>query len=455
MVLGAVHAGVLAACIVLFVPMGMAGWHLSRNRMLFFSATLFITLAVGVHLMPYFPSLEDIVSSFTLNSPTKLPFPCLSVVNEIDWEEEDTADRNISYSGKIGPTEVNSFPQIGAIGDVLPGKLREVGDKSSPQKRTILSNSSEEIGAIVDNSSPQIGPPRDGSLGAIGAAGANSLTHVGSTVNSAAKIGPIGATYGRTWHWNYQAVSSGCRFQKLIRADALDLLNGSWIVVAGDSEARFVVLSLLELVLGSAEPVREKLFKLHSDYEFVLQERGLKVDFRWAPFAVNLTRVLGDLKRGGINPDVLVMGTGLWHMLYVTNASHYGEGLGRVKNSVMSLLPLSLTDEFGIDAGSTGHAPYMFWMGLPTLVNSMLNTEAKRLRMTREMCASYSEELERSNLLQPAGGPFVLLDMGALSEGCGPSCTDDGMHYRGIVYEAAVQIMLNALLIESRQQPAG
>nr|CAD1844660.1 unnamed protein product [Ananas comosus var. bracteatus] len=53
----AAQLGVLAACVVLFVPMGMAGWHLSRNKMLFFSGALFITLAVGVHLTPYFPSI--------------------------------------------------------------------------------------------------------------------------------------------------------------------------------------------------------------------------------------------------------------------------------------------------------------------------------------------------------------------------------------------------------------
>jgi hypothetical protein len=33
---------------VLFVPMGLAGWHLSRNKVLFSSGALFISLAVGV-----------------------------------------------------------------------------------------------------------------------------------------------------------------------------------------------------------------------------------------------------------------------------------------------------------------------------------------------------------------------------------------------------------------------
>ena len=41
------QAGVVAACVVLFVPMGLAGWHLSRNKVLFFAGALFISLAVG------------------------------------------------------------------------------------------------------------------------------------------------------------------------------------------------------------------------------------------------------------------------------------------------------------------------------------------------------------------------------------------------------------------------
>ena len=48
MVSAAAQAGVVAACVVLFVPMGLAGWHLSRNKVLFFSGALFISLAVGV-----------------------------------------------------------------------------------------------------------------------------------------------------------------------------------------------------------------------------------------------------------------------------------------------------------------------------------------------------------------------------------------------------------------------
>ncbi|CAN0906652.1 hypothetical protein LINGRAHAP2_LOCUS24379 [Linum grandiflorum] len=69
------------------------------------------------------------------------------------------------------------------------------------------------------------------------------------------------------------------------------LLNGSWIIVAGDSQWRLVVQSFWSLVLDSEkmELIKEKLFRRHSDYAIVVEEIGMKLDFVWAPYVVNLT----------------------------------------------------------------------------------------------------------------------------------------------------------------------
>ncbi|KAH0910645.1 hypothetical protein HID58_033966 [Brassica napus] len=56
-----------------------------------------------------------------------------------------------------------------------------------------------------------------------------------------------------------------------------------WVVVAGDSQARFVALSLLGLVLGSGSEamssVKSELFKRRSDYNLMVKEIGMKPDF--------------------------------------------------------------------------------------------------------------------------------------------------------------------------------
>ena len=360
--LGAIQLGVMAACVVLLVPMGMAGWHLSRNKMLFFSGALFITLAVGVHLTPYFPSISDFASSFVVFDFHR--HSCLSLLHEVVWEYPPPP-----------PDRINS--------------------------------------------------------------------------SSASSDGP--------WRWSSSRNVVSCDFRRLSPPDTSDLLNGSWVVVAGDSQARLVALALLQLVLGQDSDripsVKSDLFKRHSDYQIVVDPIGFKLDFIWAPYVSNLTHLLHGFQRNRTYPDVLVMGSGLWHMLHFTNASDYTLHLHSLRNSVVSLLPIS--PELGNEGPVTGsvsvRSPHLFWIGMPTLINSMLNTEEKREKMTDTMRVAYEEALRRSKVLRQSGGPILLLDMESLTWNCGVKCTDDGMHYDGAVYEAAVHIMLNALLIESDQ----
>lgn len=360
--LGAVQFGVLAACIVLFVPMGMAGWHLSRNKMLFFSGALFITLAVGVHLTPYFPSFSSFISSASLPSSSTVAASvnrdsCISLLHEIEFFRRDSMSND--------------------------------------------SNTSEKSWKWLDSS--------------------NGVAN--------------------------------CEFQKLSKSDASDLLNGSWVVVAGDSEARLVVVSLLELVMGleEIERVRGDLFKRHSDYHTTVDVIGMKLDFVWAPYVSNLTDLVVDFREKRFFPDVFVMGSGLWDMLHVNNATDYGVSVRMLKDSVMPLLPV--TPEFDFeDRPVVVRSPHMFWLGMPMLINSMLNTEEKREKMTDAMCSAYAEQLYESKLMHNFGGPLFLLDIHSLSSRCGRTCTTDGMHYSEVVYEAAVHIMLNALLIESQQK---
>ncbi|XP_020180095.2 protein ALTERED XYLOGLUCAN 9 [Aegilops tauschii subsp. strangulata] len=346
MVSAAAQVGVLAACVVLFVPMGLAGWHLSRNKVLFFSGALFVSLAVGVHLSPYLPSLPHLlVSSFHPIRPaapsSSSSASCISVLHRVSWADAE---------------------------------------------------------------------PHGG---------------------------------GRAWSWP-PSLAATCGFARLTRDDASTLLNGSWVMVAGDSQARLLVLALLRLLLdpAAAAAAEPELFRRHSDYHAAVPARGISVDFIWAPFESNLTRLLReDLRLAPRTPDVLVLGSGLWHMLHVTEASQYGDALASIAdaaNSLRSPLPVP--------------PPHMFWLGLPRLVNPMLNTDAKKEHMNDTMLQAYDREVDERCILRRDGGPFRLLDVGKLTRGCEQQCTADGMHYNGVVYDAVMHIMLNALVIESQQR---
>ncbi|KAE8709302.1 expansin-A13-like [Hibiscus syriacus] len=366
--LGAVQLGAAAACLVVLIPVVMAGWHLSRNRMLLFSGVLFITLAVCVHFTPYFPSVSDFVTSVSSVVVFYHRSSCINLVNDISW---------------------NVKPSV-------------------------------------------------------------SLQRFNATHNVSSSLD----LYDKRWDWSKSPKLNACDFQKLSKSDASDLLNGSWVVVAGDSQARFFALSLLNLILGPQaqrmDSVRTDLFKRHSDYSTFIDEIGVTLDFVWAPYVVNLTNSIL-AKRN--YPDVMVMGAGLWHLLHVTNASDYDLALRVLKSSVMSLLPFS--PELGMNGPLTGSvsvkSPHLFWLGMPMLINGMLNTQEKRAKMSDAMWHAYDRALGDSRLLHQTGGPLVLLDIQSLTWNCGPRCTSDGMHYDAVIYEAAVQIMLNALLIESHQ----
>ncbi|KAK9118021.1 hypothetical protein Scep_016114 [Stephania cephalantha] len=384
---GAVQFGVLAACVVLFVPMGLAGYHLSRNKMLFFSGALFITLAVGVHLTPYFPSISSFfISSLVTSSPSSTTIIATSITStSVGLDNRKSC---ISFLHEI------SWDNVKEIRDFDEGLVAKNGN---------LSN------------------------------------------------------LGGFWDWEKSRGVIKCGFQKLGRSDASDLLNGSWIVVVGDSQARLVVVSLLELMLDRErmEAIRGDLFKRHSDYRTVIEEVGVKLDFVWAPYVSNCSDLLGELKRDGRYPDVLVVGSGLWHMLHVTSPFEYGLSLRSLRRLAMSLI--SEPSGLGTDGSVRGSlnsvpSPHMFWLGMPTLINSMLNTEEKRKKMSVVMQNAYERELHESKLLSQYGGPFLLLDVRSLCRKCGSHCTVDGMHYDGSVYQAAIHVMLNALLIESQQR---
>ncbi|KAJ4873164.1 hypothetical protein Rs2_45159 [Raphanus sativus] len=319
--LGAIHFGVLAACFVLFVPMAMAGWHLSRHK------------------------LSSSAALSSSPSPSASTSPLTSLPS---------------------PTSSPPYPPSSSTTTRL-------------QQRLEL-----ELG-----------------LG----------------------LGEI------------EKVLS-CEFQKLDKFDVSELLNGSWVVVAGDSQARFVALSLLNLVLGSGSEamgsVREELFKRHSDYSVVVKEIGMNLDFVWAPYEKDLDDLVVSYKKRSKFPDVVIMEA----------------GCGICSTSTTLLISVPVTTKGGSVSGRSMH---MFWIGMPVLINGMLNSEEKKEKMSDTVWHEYDRTLGESKILRQMGGPLILLDVQSFTWNCGPQCTLDGMHYDSAVYDAAVHVMLNALLIESHQ----
>lgn len=258
--------------------------------------------------------------------------------------------------------------------------------------------------------------------------------------------------YNWDWSWK-EKPSSKCRFQKLERLEALQLLQGTWIVVAGDSQARLLFVALLELLLPSIEDLRPQLFKRHSNFDYFLEKENMHMEFVWAPYTKNLTGLTWEVCRNKTNPDVLVMSAGLWHMLHVGNHTHYGESLFKLKRAVGSLLQ----SQRKIEDDNRVHnvdvpISQIFWMNLPTVVPSLLQSESKRKQITNSQLRLYDLELRQSQVVHP-DGPMMLLDIERLSHSCGSRCSHDGIHFSSATYSAALHVMINSLLIVSKQSP--
>jgi hypothetical protein len=89
----------------------------------------------------------------------------------------------------------------------------------------------------------------------------------------------------------------------------------------------------------------------------------------------------------------------------------------------------------------------LMWMTPTAVAGAKLLTPEKRAALTEAAVAAYRQRGER--LLLPRG-PCLPLDVHAVTAGCGPACTADGLHFRNSTYDALVQIWANQLRILRR-----
>jgi len=179
----------------------------------------------------------------------------------------------------------------------------------------------------------------------------------------------------------------------------------------------------------------------HRDFEHALRG-GARGSFAWAPYEANMSAALDAWARGGrAAPDVVVLGASLWHALHIGQLTAHAAELRALRAAV-----LRLRRQRAGGAGSWhGRAPrpLIFWQSTTWLVPSKLNSARKRAQLTSERMAAYDAASEAA-LLAPRG-PCLPLDVAGVTRGCGPNCTEDGMHYSNTTYHVLLQQWANAL----------
>ena len=290
---------------------------------------------------------------------------------------------------------------------------------------------------------------------------------------------PAGGGGGdRAWEFSPPAREL-CEASKIDRHEFASMLAGETVAVVGDSAARMVYAAILRLAAKDADAWRLDTSQKHRDWTHQLASDGAVATFAWAPFAQNVTSRLrnlfeGDDARGqGRPPIALVMGAALWHELHVDDLGEYGAALAELADALASpnlagkvlgagesrrggaegaegALSGALSGAEGGGADeSARRRTVAFWLTPSRTVPAKFTDDRKRERMTPENGDAYARVATESPLFErvaPTGRTFVVpVDLGTITASCGAGCTEDGIHYAPASYDAAVQIIANAL----------
>ena len=278
-----------------------------------------------------------------------------------------------------------------------------------------------------------------------------------------------GATGGER-AWEFSASSrERCEARRIDRESLASMLAGKTVAVVGDSSARMVYAAILRAVAEDRDAWRLESTEKHRDWAHKLDGGGVAV-FVWAPFVQNVTASLPNLFKGHVGddnvtsaspPSVLVMGSALWHELWVNDVDEYAAALKALAKALKTELVDQSPGGESVDqspgaegadpVGETQHTPnrVAFWLTPVRTVPSKFTDERKRMNMTPERGDAYARVANKSPVFErtrPSGRTSVVpIDLGRVTSSCGDECTEDGIHYVNEAYDVAVQIIANAL----------
>lgn len=244
-------------------------------------------------------------------------------------------------------------------------------------------------------------------------------------------LGTCMAAYAWGWVASLSSPSSSCRFGRRDPKNLQHALYSRNVTFVGDSIVRHLYHAtcrqLGDTHAGSFNTSLEKWSDISRKYGTTTLE------FRWAPFIKNLTRISDQLLvQLESRPDLVVLGGGAWDRLHtyhtVAEQESLGESINLLSNKLRSL--------------RTSTSIPVVWV-VPTTINSWALTSDQKRENIRE------EQMEALRTLYRSGGinddtvSFVL---------SGPAFTVDrveesydGVHYPLSVYDGGAQILANAL----------
>jgi hypothetical protein len=120
----------------------------------------------------------------------------------------------------------------------------------------------------------------------------------------------------KSWGWDVQPPSSGCRFARRSRKELGNVLGGGRrVLFIGDSEVRNTFYGLAKLLGGEVPTGGEGEELKHTDVAIDVGTTHLQ--FVWAPLASDLgSKLDAEFAEGGKGADAVIAGGGLWDCLH-------------------------------------------------------------------------------------------------------------------------------------------
>jgi len=262
--------------------------------------------------------------------------------------------------------------------------------------------------------------------------------------------------------WSFDAASARCGARAQTR-DA-NAFAGRRVLVIGDSIARHVYASVLRLAALDSEAQSLNSQEKHRDWTHALVDGGVAT-FRWAPFARNVTATLGDVFDTNEDStrtwEVVILGAALWDALHVRSVETYARDV----RALAAKLAAFRVKERKKSAS-------FFWLAAPRVRDDALIDPAKRTHMTDAKVAAYGDAARNTPGFLFEGknddehrGQVLPVDVGALAAGCAASAGEDendesdalkkkcfgedGVHAARAVYDAAAQVIADAVVRET------
>ena len=289
-----------------------------------------------------------------------------------------------------------------------------------------------------------------------------------------------------SWAFGREA-SRRCGARRVDRDEIGDMFkDGKRVAVVGDSVAREMYAAILRAV--AKDPLAPRKLKesgeKHSNHAHDLFGGG-RAQFVWAPFLENVTATLRDPAFSGAKdprdaadrgdpPDVLLLGSSaLWHMLHVGDVDAYDAALGELLEVVKTESPwwrAMRRNKDAIGVGNCGGACGMprtvaLWATTSRVAPEKFGDPRKIATMTPKNVQLYNERARRhpeilvSEKTRGAGArrgwngmgaAFAPVDLDEMTRACGKGCTEDGIHYDSVLYDAAAQVAFNQIRLAWR-----